>query len=72
MDRPYSYHARIDPPDAIRRWATLEGKSATMSDELYRRHAKSANSTPESPSHIVGLTEVLLAALDVWWHVRSH
>ena len=64
------HYARIERPDAVQQWAALEGKSDTMSDDLYRQHVELQAPSTE-PARIAVIAELLIATLDAWWHIRS-
>jgi hypothetical protein len=58
---------RAAPSDAVRRWAELEGKSATTRDDLYRAQFTSAPPLRIKAAMIVAAAEVLAGALHIWW-----
>ena len=57
--------------DAVRRWAELEGKSETMSEDLYREHTLRPMPSVKSRVRISVLGEFVVVAIEAWWHVRS-
>ena len=57
--------------DAVRHWADLEGKSESMRADLYREHALQPILSVKSRVWIGVLGELILAAIEAWWHVRS-
>jgi len=71
MDIPHPHYARIERPDAVRQWAALEGKSETMSDDLYRQHIESRAPSMKKQPRIAVIAELLIATLHAWWHIRS-
>jgi hypothetical protein len=62
---------RADCDDEIRRWADLEGKSATMRDDLYREHAPQPTLDRKPKARIGVLGELVIVVLEAWWHIRS-
>ena len=58
---------RPAPSDAVRRWAELEGKSATTRDDLYRTQFTSVRLFRAKAASIVAAAEVLAGALRIWW-----
>jgi hypothetical protein len=57
--------------DVVRRWADLEGKSETMREDLYRDNALRPMPSVKLQVGISVLGELVLAAIEAWWHVRS-
>jgi hypothetical protein len=66
---PNPLRARSD--EVVRRWADLEGKSESMRADLYREHALRPMPSAKPRVRISVLGELILAALEAWWHVRS-
>ncbi|MEX2315635.1 MAG: hypothetical protein WD669_00680 [Pirellulales bacterium] len=56
---PWPPPAHQPPHDEIRSWAELEGKSATMRDDLYRRHLRRRR-------HLSAVSIFVLVELAVW------
>jgi len=71
MDLPHQHFARTERPDAVRQWAELEGKSDTMSDDLYRQHAEPQLPSTVKQPRIALITELVIATVNAWWHIRS-
>ncbi len=61
MDGWHSHDVHRRQPDAVRRWADLEGKSPTMRHDLYARYA------PPRPSRRRALSIASLAAEAAAW-----
>jgi hypothetical protein len=57
---------RAKKPDALRQWADMEGKSPTMRDDLYRRHA--ARRLPRRSSLVLLATsgKLIAAFVHAW------
>jgi hypothetical protein len=65
---------RADHDEAIRRWADLEGTSATMRDDLYREHQPQPSHERKPISRLIPLSEIAFAVfeiLDAWFRARS-
>ena len=58
---------RAAPSDAVRRWAELEGKSATTRDDLYRAQVPSLRPIKVKAELVFAAAEVLAGALHIWW-----
>jgi hypothetical protein len=63
--------ARSDEPDSVRRWAELEGKSATMQDELYQSQAPQPGKLPNPTGFICILGKLIAAIVESWSHIHS-
>jgi hypothetical protein len=61
---------RARKSDPIQKWAELESKSATMTDELYQANLPAAPGRPNLLA-IVAVTAKLLAAIVQAWLTRS-
>jgi hypothetical protein len=73
MHQWHPHTPRATNPDAVRRWAKLEAKSATTEDELYRRHAQQALFARSARiSRQAGIAiDLIIALLHAAWHMRS-
>ena len=58
---------RAAPSDAVRKWAELEGKSATTRDDLYRAQFTSERPIKVRSALIFAAAEALAGALHIWW-----
>ena len=58
---------RAAPPDAVRQWAELEGKSATTRDDLWRGRRGRARQFTANTALISVAAELLAGALHIWW-----
>ncbi len=69
MDHRHAIFVRANEADSIRRWAALEGKSATMREDLLRR----AQATPRRKRLIVAtnVAELAAALVHTYVHIRS-
>jgi hypothetical protein len=68
MDCWHPIAVRAEQPDAVQRWAQLEGKSPVMREELAQRYA------PQKPSrqrlsNATIFIELIAVALKAWWHI---
>jgi hypothetical protein len=53
--------------DPVKRWAELEGKSATMRDELYRRHVSTRRTQLKLSALILPGSKLIAAVLQSWF-----
>jgi hypothetical protein len=61
-----------DPPDSVRQWANLEGKSDTMRDDLYREHSTVVEAPAQKKEFwFTSLFELAFVGLELWWNRRS-
>lgn len=58
--------ARADQQSVIRTWARLEGKSAAMSDDLFRRHVRPRECGRNSLVAIGLCTKLAAAMYNAW------
>jgi len=58
---------RDAPSDVVRRWAELEGKSATTREDLWRRQLTRAQPFEVNAALITAAAEVLAGALHIYW-----
>jgi hypothetical protein len=65
----FDFYAKVraSNPDPVRRWAELEGKSDTMRDELYRRHAAPRRSRLKLASLLLPGSKLIAAVLQSWF-----
>jgi hypothetical protein len=69
---PWDWHAPLQAQEAdpIRRWADLEGKSSTTSDELYQSQLPTRESRPNVFA-LLAVSVKLVAALVHTWLTRG-
>jgi hypothetical protein len=69
---PWDWHAPLQAQttDPIRRWADLEGKSSTTSDELYQSQLPTREPRPNVFA-LLAVSVKLVAALVHTWLTRS-
>jgi hypothetical protein len=67
----HPHFVRAGRADAVRRWADLEGKSATMRDDLHRQRSNQKIPSREWARPAMLLVESLVAALELLWRSRS-
>ena len=65
----YYVRSRMSKPDAVRRWAEIEGKSETMSDDLYRDASQPA--PPIEPIKVLSraalIAKFIAAIVQAWF-----
>ena len=74
MEPKFPHFVRADHSDPIRHWANLEGKSDSMSDDLYREHTADEDvpvPTQKKSLRLATLVEVVAVTLKLWWQHRS-
>jgi len=71
MEYRHSNIVRTDQQNVIRTWARLEGKSAAMSDDLYRRHVRPRESGRNSLALIALFTKLVATMYNAWPFVDS-
>ena len=62
---------RAHERNTVRRWAELEGRSATMRDELYQQYAQRSRKRRNLLTAGYASVEFAVVLLDVWFRVRS-
>ena len=62
-----AWHCIAERNDAIRRWAELEGKSAQMTEELYRRRVASIDRRVYWPVTVALLLRLAALVAEIWW-----
>ncbi|HVT28748.1 MAG TPA: hypothetical protein VHE81_12110 [Lacipirellulaceae bacterium] len=69
MDHRHGMFVRATESDSIRRWATLEGKSATMKEDLLRR----AQSRPRRNRLVIvgSIAELAATLVHAYLHIRN-
>ena len=70
MDHWHPFIVRIERPDATRQWADLEGKSATMRDDLRRQRGLHGMPLHAKYQQTALLAELLITVVDALWHSR--
>ena len=71
MCNRYPTFVRANEADIVRRWADLEGKSATMREELYRRFVPQYTVRRFAQVRFDYFAELIAALVNTWWHIRS-
>ena len=71
MDCWHSIAVRAELPDAVQRWAQLEGKSPVMCEELAQRYAPRKPTRRQPFSNGTVYVELIAVALKAWWHFYS-
>ncbi|HEX5470522.1 MAG TPA: hypothetical protein VFW73_01485 [Lacipirellulaceae bacterium] len=69
MDHWHAISVRANESGAIRRWATLEGKSATTREDLVRR--VEARPRRKRLIAVANMAEVAAAMVHAYLHIRS-
>jgi hypothetical protein len=70
----HPWHAKIvrsARQGPVYEWARLEGKSATMREDLYRQRPAQTAAGERAAVSSALLLDLLVVAAEAWWHLRS-
>jgi hypothetical protein len=71
MDYWHSIAVRGQQVDAVQQWAALEGKSASMSEDLYRRYQSGRNGWRDSLAAVRFLAKLSALLFHAWGRLGS-